>query len=231
MENLASTYQFQGQLSKAEALYRIVVDWKKDHLGIWHISFLAEHNLACVYYDQERFDEAEVLFRETISKEKAALEDKYPRTLETMHWFACTRFAQNLMTEADELLLQVYEGNLGIYGPKHSSTHQIQSQRAALHEHIKSSGQLGTRHEKMPKKKHNKLGDIGIQKLAEARKLANTLANKGQQSEADGLPEKAIGLQKREHLRRAAAGGFESITPGNAVRRCCQVATRRGFKS
>ena len=100
-----------------------VVNASKAKLGPDHPDTLtAMHNLASIYKDMGKFDEAEKIQTNVITTRKTKLGPDHPNTLATMASLAMTYKSQGRWDEAEHLLSDTIQTMKQILGPQHPTT-------------------------------------------------------------------------------------------------------------
>ena len=100
---------------------------RKAKLGSDHPDTLTSMaNLACTYWNQGRWDEAEKLDVDVMNARKAKLGSDHPDTLISMADLAFTYWSQSRLDEAHSLLLYAAKIIQNVMGPQHpTAVHYI----------------------------------------------------------------------------------------------------------
>ena len=121
--NLALTYQKQGQWKEAEELFVQVMEATLKVLGQEHPDTLTSMaNLASTCSNQGRWKEAEKLEVQVMETRKRVLGQEHPDTLTSIGNLASTYQNQGRWKEAEELEVQVVEASLRVLGQEHPDT-------------------------------------------------------------------------------------------------------------
>jgi TolA-binding protein len=81
-----------------------------------------EYELACMLYDQVKYDEAEPLFRQSIQQREKVLGTEHRDTLDSQYWLAKTLYRQQKYDEVEQLFRQLVQQREKLLGPKHKDT-------------------------------------------------------------------------------------------------------------
>ena len=118
MSTLALTYKALGRSKEAEKLQVLNYTLGPEHAETW-TSML---NLAHIYTDQDRHEEAEKLELQVLKLSQNLLGEKDPETLRSMHNLAVTYNKQCRWDEAEKLSLEVIKLQEGRIGKEHPDT-------------------------------------------------------------------------------------------------------------
>ncbi|KAL4745890.1 hypothetical protein BDW72DRAFT_45246 [Aspergillus terricola var. indicus] len=118
MSFLVQAYVHQGRYKEAEKLQLEALSISGDV----HITLRGISNLASIYSELGRDEEAAKLRRQVLKLETESLGVDHPDTIATMHNLAQTYESQGRLAEAEELATQVLKTNKRVLGLKHAST-------------------------------------------------------------------------------------------------------------
>ncbi|KAL3432938.1 hypothetical protein BDV09DRAFT_172988 [Aspergillus tetrazonus] len=118
MSFLVQVYVHQGRYKEAEKLQLEVLSTSGDVEN----SLRGISNLASIYSDLGRVEEAAKLRQKVLKLETESLGVDHPDTIATMHNLAQTYESQGRLAEAEELAVQVLKTNKRVLGLKHPST-------------------------------------------------------------------------------------------------------------
>ena len=81
-----------------------------------------EYDLACTLYDQQKYDEAEQLFRQSVQQREKVLGTTHEDTLWSKYQLAYTLYEQQKYDEAEQLLRQSVQQRETVLGAEHKDT-------------------------------------------------------------------------------------------------------------
>jgi len=111
------------ELEDEERLYKEAVEGRRRLLGPVHPDTLTSlNNLAMLYQEQGRYDEAERLHIEVLEGFRAALGPEHPDTLTSLNNLAMVYQAQGRLGEAEQVHKEVLERRRGVLGLAHPDT-------------------------------------------------------------------------------------------------------------
>ena len=121
--NLGLLLQAQGQLEKAEVLYREALEARRARFGNWHPETLDSINcLGTLLQDQGQLEDAGVLLREALDGCRATLGNRHPETLDSISNLGSLLQAQGQLEDAGVLLREALEASRAILGTRHPNT-------------------------------------------------------------------------------------------------------------
>jgi tetratricopeptide (TPR) repeat protein len=108
---------------KAEPLLIDVLEARRRLLGEEaRATLVSKHNLALLYWHQERYSEAEPLFREVVEARRRKFGSEHPDTLRAMANFAALRASQGHVDEAEKLYWETLAARKRVLGEDHPET-------------------------------------------------------------------------------------------------------------
>jgi nucleoside phosphorylase/tetratricopeptide (TPR) repeat protein len=150
----------------------------------------------CLYSDGS-YNEAAVVFKNTLSVQKRKHGDMDPSTLTCMAWVASTYRSQGRWKEAEDLGVQVIKIRKQVLGPEHLSTLDSMANLAATYRsqgRWKEAEDLGVQVLKIHKQV---LGPEHLSTLDSMANLAATYRNQGRWKEAEDLGVQVIKIRKQ----------------------------------
>ena len=155
------------------------------------------NNLASILYHQERYDEAENLYRETLELRRKVLGSEHPDTLGVMNNLASTLLRQERYDEAEKLFRETLELCRKVLGPEHPETLIIMNNLAL-------NLSLQGRHDEAEKlfretlELHRKVfGPEHLNTLISMDTFANALGCQGRYDEAEKLFRETLELCRK----------------------------------
>lgn len=126
---LANIYQSMARYAKAEELYkRALKMYEKNsqffdskRLDGFNIGSIL-HNLAVLYADTDRVDEAESLYKNAIQKKKEALGENHPAITVSMKGLATIYYKKGMISEAERLIRKIIDIQKEQFGENHINT-------------------------------------------------------------------------------------------------------------
>jgi tetratricopeptide (TPR) repeat protein len=147
LSNLALLYRKQNNVEKAIPLYEKIVlqensvedagiesSTNKKHDTLSRLGPMG--NLATLYCQGGRFQDAERLYLELLPQSKTILGDNHPNTLQTLLDLGMVYYEQAKYRDAEELYLECLERTTNSFGMDHPSTLPIQEKWMDLHYHL-----------------------------------------------------------------------------------------------
>ncbi len=130
---LAALLQNQGRLREAEAVFREVLEIRKETLGENDPKTIsARQNIALILTDQGRYEEAESIVTEVLEKRRRILGEEAPETLETRQLLAELLHKRGEHVAAESLLRETYTAHVRNSGADHWRTKSARRVLAGL---------------------------------------------------------------------------------------------------
>ena len=141
LKEIAYLLQYIGSNSKAEILYKRILDIDINKYGENHINTtIIYNNLAALYNSQGRYDEASPLLQRTLQIRQKTLGEEHPETGNSYNNLAGLYNSQGRYSEALPLLQRALQIRQKTPGEEHPDTATSYNNLAALY---KSQGQYG----------------------------------------------------------------------------------------
>jgi tetratricopeptide (TPR) repeat protein len=120
---LADTYRKLKNREAFEGLHPRISQWRQEHVEENdHIPAEGTRWIAIYYSLQRSYSDAEILYKKLLERQRNALGEDHPDTLQSMFDLASTYRRQSRVSEADELHEKVLERRLETLGATHADT-------------------------------------------------------------------------------------------------------------
>lgn len=131
---LARTYDGLGEYSASEAHAKRAMQLRSKTLGPEHPDTLeAQRLLGAAYLNQDRVDEAELLWQELWETSRRVFGEKHTNTLAALSGLGRVYLSQGRCAEGEEVLLRLVEDHRSLLGPQHAKTLESMNQLALLY--------------------------------------------------------------------------------------------------
>ncbi|MCJ1232044.1 hypothetical protein MMC12_008725, partial [Toensbergia leucococca] len=191
-------YRDQGDWSKAEELFKQVIEMKTRVLGPEHSDTLTSMgNLAWTFQDQGRWKEAEGLHERVMEAMKRVSGPEHPNTLIIMNNLAGTFRNQGRWKEAEGLHERVMETRKRVLGPEHPKTLNSMHNLALTFWNQGRWKEAEGLQIKVTEAMKRVSGPEHPYTLTSMNNLAGTFQNQGRWKEAEELFKQVIEIEKR----------------------------------
>jgi non-specific serine/threonine protein kinase/serine/threonine-protein kinase len=194
---LGETYYYLGDPERAFRQIRRAYELRRQALGPGHVDTLrSADDLAHVYLDRGRLDEALSLLNESLSRRLADLGPEHPDTLTSKHNLAAVYQAAGRLEEALSLYHEAFERRRAILGPNDPDTLYTMNNLAS------ASRQVGRFDEALPlyrealERRKAVLGPDHPETLVSMNNLASFYRELGKYPESISLQSEALGRQE-----------------------------------
>lgn len=198
LHKLSRYYHHKGEWKVEEQCLLSAAEVQSRELGEEHPETLScKCDLAFVYRNQGRLNEAEDLTSQTFKTMKRVLGEEDPETLNSLANLALTYEVQGRFQEAEELLVQVTEIRKRVFGEDHLVTIDGMGNLASIYAHqgrLKEAEVLALRVTKMTKRL---LGEDHPQTLISINKLGLVYKVQGRLREAEDAELHAADISSR----------------------------------
>ncbi|KAL4758890.1 uncharacterized protein BDW70DRAFT_88924 [Aspergillus foveolatus] len=188
---LVQVYVHQGRYKEAEKLQLEALSTSGDVEN----SLRGISNLASIYSDLGRVEEAAKLRQKVLKLETESLGVDHPDTIATMHNLAQTYESQGRLSEAEALAAQVFKTNKRVLGLKHPSTARSMATLAVIY---RDQGRLKVAEELLIEAVNTSQQVLGTQHtytLTMTSELATTYYLQERWSEAEELQDHVLKLR------------------------------------
>ncbi|MEO1006976.1 MAG: tetratricopeptide repeat protein [Planctomycetota bacterium] len=131
--NLGGVYQKQARYDEAESLFRGVIDMEGEGEEFEKKTHNAIRNLASLYVQTRRFDEALPLFEQTVAWRLEKYGPEYPDTLRSIEGLGTLYIQLQRFDEAEQMLGDVLEPHRQVFGETHPDTLTVVNNLGALY--------------------------------------------------------------------------------------------------
>ena len=195
---LGDTYWRLGEYAAAELHLERARLLRQRELGEEHTDTLASmNNLAILYRDQGRNDEAEPLQVRTLQIQKRVLGEEHQETLRSMINVAILYWRQGRYDDAEPLYLKTLEIQKRVLGEAHPDTLNAMNNLALLYDSQGRYDNAEPLHLQTLEIKKRVLGEEHSETLVTMQNLANLYRNQGRYDDAELLHVKTLEIRKR----------------------------------
>ena len=201
MTSLGITLHQLDELEEAKtvilrALERHDILWPS-HTPNYHTTLDALHNVAVTLRHQNRFEEAEELYRLALERREKILGPDHTDTLSTLHNLAFTLSGQKRFEEAEGLYRLALERRGKILGPDHTDTLSTLHNLSFVLSDLSRSEEAEGLYRLVLKRQENTLGPDSADTLTTLHNLALTLSYLNKFEEAEKIYRLALGRQEK----------------------------------
>ena len=209
---LGETYRKLGEFAAAEPHLERARLLRRRELGEEHPDTLASmHNLAILYWNQGRHDEAEALCVKTLEMRRHILGEEDPTTLGSMNLLAIVYMDQGRFDEAEQLQLKTLQIKERVLGAEHPTTLASMHNLAIVYVDQGRYDEAEPLHVKTLQIQKRVLGEEHPTTLGSMNGLALLYVDQGRYDDAKALYVKTLEIQKRvlgaEHPNTLASMG------------------------
>lgn len=195
---LGETYRLLGEYANAQPHLERARLLKQRVYGDTHQdTLLCMSNLAILYMDQGRYEEAEKLFNDTLRISKHLTGINNPQTLSIMNNLALLYWKQGRYDEAEMLYLQTLENRKQILGDKHPDTLITMNNLALLYTKQGRYEKAEPLYLQTLEIEKRELGQEHPETLSSINNLANLYSDQGRYDEAESLYLQTLNIRKR----------------------------------